>query len=57
MGFNSAFKGLIVGSLGLNAITTNLYQPLSNLPAYQKGIYSFGIKVFNNLLPSITTPY
>jgi hypothetical protein len=45
---------LIVGSLGLNAITTNFYQSLSNLPAYQKGIYSFGIKAFSNLLPSIT---
>jgi hypothetical protein len=32
---------------------SNLYQPSSNLATYQKGIYYFGIRVFNSPLPQI----
>ena len=31
----------------------NSHHPLSDLSLYQKGIYSFGINVFNSLSPSI----
>jgi hypothetical protein len=31
----------------------NFHQPSSNLSLYQKGVYPFGIKVFNNLPQSI----
>jgi len=32
---------------------SNLHQPQDNLTLYQKGLYYFGIKIFNNLPPNI----
>ena len=36
---------------------SNLYQPQANLTLYQRGVYYSGVKVFNNLPPSIRKLY
>jgi hypothetical protein len=31
----------------------NFYQPITNLTAHQRGVHYMGIKIFNNLPPTI----
>jgi len=48
---------IIAGVYNINtAQRYNFHQTLSNVSLYQKGIYSFVMKVFNNLPPSISSP-